>query len=594
MRFSKTLIPTLKENPVEAQIVSHRLMLRAGLIRQLSAGIYTWLPLGLRVLRKVEAIVRQEMDNAGAQEIFMPAVQPGELWQESGRWDQYGPELLRMKDRHERAFCFGPTHEEVISDLVRQNICSYKQLPANFYQIQTKFRDEIRPRFGIMRGREFLMKDAYSFDLDAASLDVSYQTMFETYQRIFQRCGLAFRAVEADTGTIGGASSHEFHVLAESGEDSIVSCTQCDYAANLEKAVAGSNEVDTSPSELADGASKKPAHVLTDTLKEMVHVATPGQKSIEDVAQFLKVPVEKVVKSLLVETEQGPFMLLLRGDHALNLVKAAAALNVLRVDMSDPEHVFQRTGVPAGSVGPIATPTTTQLPLLADREVQALHGFVCGANKDGWHLQNVHWARDLPIPAFADLRNVTAGEPCPRCTTGHLQQHRGIEVGHVFKLGDKYTRALGVRVLDSAGKEKTLVMGCYGIGVSRIVAATIEQHHDQNGILWPSALAPFQVELLLVNTKDAHTVQVGEDLYQNLRATGIDVLLDDRNERLGVKFKDADLLGCPLRVLVGGRSLKEGVVEIQFRKGDASATNQASERILLENAADRIQNILRI
>ena len=579
MRFSQTLVPTLKEDPVEAQVISHRLMLRAGLISQLSAGIYTWLPLGLRVLRKVEAIVRQEMDHAGAQEILMPAVQPGELWQESGRWDMYGKELLRFVDRHERQCCFGPTHEEVIVDLVRRNIRSYKQLPANFYQIQTKFRDEIRPRFGIMRGREFLMKDAYSFDLDASGLDVSYQTMFATYQRIFQRCGLEFRSVEADTGSIGGASSHEFHVLAESGEDTIISCTQCEYAANLEKAVAGTRPVVAG---IAQEMQK-----MQET-QEMQRVATPGQKSIEDVARFLKIPAHKVLKSLLVETERGSVLLLLRGDRALNLVKAAAALGVTQISIPDPEQVTALAGVPVGSIGPLAT----QLPLLADQEVQALHNFVCGANEEDWHLQNVNWQRDLPTPKFADLRNVTAGEPCPRCATGHLQQHQGIEVGHVFKLGDKYTSALGVRVLNSKGIEQTPVMGCYGIGVSRIVAAAIEQNHDQNGIIWPQNLAPFQVELLSVNAKDAQTTQVGETLYQKLTAAGIDVLLDDRDERLGVKFKDADLLGCPLRVLVGGRSLKEGLVEIQSRKSDGSATKQTNERIPWENAVDWLQNCL--
>ncbi|MBF0461605.1 MAG: proline--tRNA ligase [Magnetococcales bacterium] len=549
MRFSQTLIPTLREDPVDAQVVSHRLMLRAGLIRPLGAGIYTWLPLGLRVLRKVEAIVRQEMDNAGAQEVLMPAVQPGELWQESGRWEQYGKELLRFVDRHDRQFCFGPTHEEVISDLVRREIRSYRQLPANFYQIQTKFRDEIRPRFGIMRGREFLMKDAYSFDLDWAGLEVSYQTMFAAYQRIFQRCGLAFRAVEADTGSIGGASSHEFHVLADSGEDVIVSCDQCDYAANLEKAVSR-------PAEIADtGAVAVPA---------VERVATPGQKSIEAVGQFLRWPVERIVKSLLVEAAGEPVLLLLRGDRELNMVKAAAALGVPQVTIPEPERAAQWAGVAMGSLGPLGTP----LRVLADREVPALADFVCGANTEGWHWQHVQWERDVPLPALADLRNVVAGEPCPRCATGRLQRHQGIEVGHVFKLGDKYSQSLGVRVLDSQGLEQTLVMGCYGIGVSRIVAAAIEQHHDQNGICWPVALAPFQIALLLLNPREPGEVEAGEALYRDLLAAGVEVLLDDRDERAGVKFKDADLLGCPLRVVVGGRSFKEGMVEVQARTGE--------------------------
>ena len=568
MRFSTTFIPTLKEDPADAQVVSHRLMLRSGFIRSLSAGIYTWLPLGLRILRKVEAIVRQEMDRAGAQEILMPAVQPGELWQESGRWDHYGKELLRFVDRHDRECCFGPTHEEVITDLVRREIRSYKQLPANFYQIQTKFRDEIRPRFGIMRGREFLMKDAYSFDLDEAGLDVTYKTMFATYQRIFQRCGLKFRAVEADTGSIGGASSHEFHVLADSGEDVIVSCDQCDYAANLEKAVAGPS--DHSPA-LGENVQEK-----------MERFATPDQKTIEEVAQLLNISVQGLVKSLLVETEQGPRLLLLRGDHTLNLVKAAKALGVLTVVIPEPHRVEQLVGVSVGSIGPVETP----LSVLADAEIRTLDNFVCGANAVGWHLKNVNWGRDLPLPVFADIRNVSVGEPCPRCDDGRLLQHQGIEVGHVFKLGDKYSRALGVRVLDNKGKEQIPLMGCYGIGVSRIVAAAIEQNYDQKGICWPLALAPFSVELLLVNGKAATEIQIGMELYQKLLAVDIDTLLDDRDERLGVKFKDADLLGCPIRVLVGGRSLKEGMVEIQWRQ------NEKGERVPLEQAVEKIQTLL--
>lgn len=581
MRFSQTLIPTLKEDPVEAQIISHRLMLRAGLIRQLGSGIYTWLPVGLRVLRKVESIVRQEMDMAGAQEVLMPAVQPGELWQESGRWQQYGAELLRFVDRHERQFCFGPTHEEVISDLVRRTCRSYKQLPANFYQIQTKFRDEIRPRFGIMRGREFLMKDAYSYDMDEAGLEVSYRSMFAAYQRIFTRCGLQFRAVEADTGAIGGSSSHEFHVLAQSGEDTIISCTHCDYAANLEKATARAVLTESSTVVVADVPADVPANS-----QMMERVATPGKKSIEEVTQFLQIPAEKLVKSLMVETERGPFLLLLRGDRELNLIKAALVLGVTQLTIAEPEQVAQLMGVSVGYLGP----KTTKVPLLADHEVQRLQGFVCGANENGWHLRHVQWQRDIPLPEFADLRNVTPGEGCPRCENGILQQHQGIEVGHVFKLGDKYTRALGVRVLNNRGSEQFPLMGCYGIGVSRIMAATIEQNHDQNGIVWPFALAPFQVELLLVNHKDAHGKEVSEQLYHELRTLGVEVLLDDRSERLGVKFKDADLLGCPLRVLVGGRSLKEGVVEMQTRHGEIAETGQSSERVSLEQAVAWIQN----
>jgi prolyl-tRNA synthetase len=559
MRFHRTLIPTLKEDPVDAQVVSHRLMLRAGLIRPLGSGIYTWLPLGLRVLRKVEAIVRQEMDNAGAQEVLMPAVQPAELWQESGRWDFYGKELLRFLDRHERQCCFGPTHEEVISDLVRREIRSYRQLPANFYQIQTKFRDEIRPRFGIMRGREFIMKDAYSFDLDQAGLDASYQAMFAAYQRIFQRCGLAFRAVEADTGSIGGASSHEFHVLADSGEDVIISCDQCDYAANLEKAVAA----EALPQE-------------GDPAQAMEKVATPGQKSIEEVARFLNLPMQQLVKSLLVETPAGPVLLLLRGDRSLNMVKAANALNLPQVTIPDADRAAYWAGVGMGSLGPVGS----RLPVVADNELRQVRNFACGANEEGWHLLHVNWQRDLPVPSFADLRNVTAGEPCARCGTGRLQRHQGIEVGHVFKLGDKYSKAMGVKVLDSQGSEQTLVMGCYGIGVTRIVAAAIEQNHDANGIRWPRSLAPFPLQLILLNPRDSAEVAAAEALYHDLRAAGVEVLLDDRDERAGVKFKDADLLGCPLRVLVGGRSFKEGMVELQSRAGDLAQKLPVGDTLL--------------
>lgn len=574
MRFSKTLIPTLKEDPTEAQIVSHRLMLRAGMIRQLNAGIYTWLPLGLRVLRKVEAIVRQEMDAVDAQEVLMPAVQPEELWQESGRWERYGKELLRFVDRHDRQCCFGPTHEEVISDLVRKNIRSYKQLPANFYQIQTKFRDEIRPRFGIMRGREFLMKDAYSFDIDQEGLDASYQIMYDTYRRIFSRCGLDFRAVEADTGSIGGASSHEFHVLADSGEDVIASCTRCDYAANLEKAVSRSPE--TTHEEQA--------------LSPLKRVATPDQKTIHDVAHFLNISEENVVKSLLVESEKGPIILLLRGDHTLNLVKAAKALDVEQLSIPEPERVFQLTGVAAGFLGPVET----KLPVLADKELEKLHDFVCGANEIGWHLTQVNWLRDLPKPTFADIKNVTVGESCSRCLEGHLDLNQGIEVGHVFKLGDKYSQSMGVRVLNKTGREQLLLMGCYGIGVSRIVAAAIEQNHDQNGILWPIQVAPFQVELLLLNPKSADIAKAGGEIYQQLTQSGVEVLLDDRDERLGLKFKDADLMGIPLRVVIGGRSFKEGVVEIQSRKQGTSETVLLEEavKVLRSKVDDLLQGVM--
>jgi prolyl-tRNA synthetase len=570
MRYSTTLIPTLKEVPNEARTVSHRLMLRAGLIRPLTAGIYTWLPLGLRVLRHVEAIVREEMNRAGAQEVLMPAVQPAELWQESGRWDYYGKELLRMVDRHERDYCFGPTHEEVITDLVRREIRSYRQLPANFYQIQTKFRDEIRPRFGIMRGREFLMKDAYSFDLDEAGLDRCYQGMFEAYQRIFRRCGLRFRAVEADTGAIGGASSHEFHVLADSGEDGIASCTACAYAANLEKAQAGV------------GAAVDPQSAGVG-LVPMQEVATPGQKSIDEVCRHLSVASSSVLKSLVVATDGDWFLVLLRGDHELNEVKLRHHLGTT-ARLPDETEVRARTGLPVGSIGPCGT----SLRVLADMSTRFMVNMVCGANREGYHLTGVNWQRDVPIPDFADLRNVVVGDPCPRCATGTLALDRGIEVGHVFKLGLKYSRAMNVVILDEQAQERHPMMGCYGIGVSRIVAAAIEQNHDDNGICWPLALAPFQVEIILMNPKEQDAAELSASLYAALGQQGIDVLWDDRDERPGVKFKDADLLGIPIRLLVGGRSLKEGFVEVQFR-----STGHEPLRVAPGECVERVREVLR-
>ncbi|MBF0379438.1 MAG: proline--tRNA ligase [Magnetococcales bacterium] len=562
MRLSKTLLPTLKEDPVEAQIVSHKLMLRSGMIRQLGAGIYNWLPLGLRVLRKVENIVRQQMDKAGAQEVFMPAVQPAELWQETGRWDQYGVELLRFQDRGGRDFCFGPTHEEVVTDLVRNELRSYKQLPANFYQIQTKFRDEVRPRFGIMRGREFLMKDAYSFDLDQQSLDNSYEVMFQAYKEIFKSCGLSFRAVEADSGAIGGSASHEFHVLAESGEDAIASCDSCDYAANLEKAVAG----------LQDGTDTPPT-------AEMQKVATPEAKTIDEVSEFFAVTPDKTCKSLLVESDEGPCMLLLRGDHELNEIKAGNLLAGNNFRLLEPHEVKKLTGVGVGSLGPVAS----KLKIIADNSLANMSDFICGANEDGYHLTGVNWERDLPSPQFADLRNVQEGDSCSRCDAGSLRLDRGIEVGHVFKLGDKYTKSMNMTVLNQDGREQTPLMGCYGIGVSRIVAAAIEQNHDDNGIVWPIFLAPFHVEILLINPKEAPAAEFAEKLYQQLLDSGLEVLLDDRHERLGVKFKDADLIGAPIRVVIGGRGIKEGAVEVQSRKGGSSqkvALNEVGETLI--------------
>ncbi|MBF0284731.1 MAG: proline--tRNA ligase [Magnetococcales bacterium] len=570
MRYSRSLIPTLKEDPGEAQVVSHRFMLRSGMIRQLASGVYTWLPIGLRVLRKVENVVRREMNAAGAQEVLMPAVQPAELWQESGRWAKYGPELLRLKDRNDRAFCFGPTHEEVITDLARRELRSYRQLPANFYQIQTKFRDEIRPRFGVMRGREFLMKDAYSFDLDEAGLEQTYQAMFAAYRQIFLNCGLKFRAVEADTGAIGGAYSHEFHVLAESGEDVIAFCDHCQYAANLEKATSG------------------PLPPLAEVpVDPMAKVSTPGRKSIAEVSEFLGVDPRRTVKAMVVESDLGAFLLLLRGDHEFNEIKSRNALGAQWLKLAEPPRAAELAGTSTGYLGPVGA----TLPMVADLALEGLDGFVCGANEVDFHRTGVRWERDLPRPRFADLRAVAVGDPCPRCAEGRLEQARGIEVGHVFKLGYKYSQSMGVAVQGPEGGEVTPIMGCYGIGVSRIVAAAIEQNHDANGIVWPMALAPFQVQILLMNPTDAPSAAAAETLYAELLEAGVEVLLDDRDERPGVKFKDADLLGIPLRVLVGGRSFKEGMLEVQDRRGGAAErmTPQEAAQGLMNKVRDRLR-----
>lgn len=566
MRVSQFLLSTLKETPADAEIVSHRLMLRAGMIRKLAAGLYTWLPLGLRVLRKVEAIVREEMNAAGAQEVLMPAVQPAELWRESSRWDQYGPELLRLKDRHERDFCFGPTHEEVITDLIRREIKSYRQLPANFYQIQTKFRDEIRPRFGVMRAREFLMKDAYSFHLDQDSLQETYDLMLKTYARIFTRLGLDFRAVEADVGSIGGNTSHEFHVLAQSGEDAIAFCERGDYAANVELATPRAS------------ASERAAARETRT-----KVATPGQHTIEEVAAFLAVEPSRLLKTLVVIGAEGPVALLLRGDHELNLVKAAKlpALNGFR--FANDAEVRAATGACAGSVGPLGL----SIPLIADRDAAALTDFVCGANEDGFHWRGANWGRDLPVPEVADLRNVVGGDACPRCG-GRLQIRRGIEVGHVFQLGRKYSAALNATCLDEAGKAVVMTMGCYGIGVSRVVAAAIEQNHDDRGIIWPAPIAPFDVALVPVGLhKSARVAQATETLYKELQGAGLTVLFDDRNERPGVMFSDMDLIGIPHRIVIGDRGLDQGTVEYKARR------DSAPRELPLARAAAELQALTR-
>jgi prolyl-tRNA synthetase len=552
MRTSRFPLQTVKETPADAEIASHRLMLRAGMIRKLAAGLYTWLPLGLKVLRKVERIVREEMDRAGALEVSMPAVQPAELWQESGRWEQYGPELLRFKDRHAREFCFGPTHEEIITELARGEIRSYKQLPVNFYQIQTKFRDEVRPRFGVMRAREFLMKDAYSFHLDHASLEDTYQVMYETYSRIFRRCGLDFRAVQADTGSIGGNASHEFHVLAASGEDAIAFATDSDYAANVELAEA------VAPAD-APATASEDARI----------VDTPKARTIADLVEQFDQPIERTVKTLVVaaadpETgdEQGLIALLVRGDHELNAVKAEKLARVARpLRMATEEEIRAAVGAGPGSLGPKDLP----IPCIADRAAAVAADFSAGANTDGKHWFGLNWGRDLPLPETADLRNVVEGDPSPD-GHGRITIARGIEVGHIFQLGTKYSQAMKATVLDEAGKAATMTMGCYGIGVSRVVAAAIEQHHDERGIIWPAAIAPFEVALLPMKYDKSFRVREAvEDLYQRLTAVGIEVLLDDRDVRPGFMFADMELIGIPHRVVVGDKHLDAGNVEYKGR-----------------------------
>ncbi len=560
MRASQFLIATLKEDPTEAEVVSHRLMLRAGLVRQLARGIYTWMPLGLRVLRKIEAIVREEMNASGAIEVLMPAVQPAELWQESGRWEQYGPELLRIKDRHQRDFCFGPTHEEVVSDLVRREIKSYRQLPLNLYQIQTKFRDEIRPRFGVMRAREFMMKDAYSFHTDEASLQETYREMHACYTRIFNRLGLRFRAVAADTGAIGGTGSHEFHVLADSGEDAIAFCPESDYAANVELAEA-----------MAPGTTRPSPD------QELQRVHTPGVKTIADLCGFLKVPAEKTVKAVCVDGADGqPVLMMVRGDHQLNLVKAGKLTQLKTpVAFATPEAIRKAFGADPGSLGPVGFRGT----VIADRTVATMGNFVVGANIDDHHYTGANIGRDFPEPVVADIRDAVDGDASPD-GKGALEICRGIEVGHIFQLRTKYSSALNLTFLDEAGKSQIMEMGCYGIGVSRIAAAAIEQNHDARGIIFPRAIAPFELALAPIGLgKSAQVRETAERLYRELQQAGLDVLLDDRDERPGVMFADLELMGIPHRLVVGERGLKTGQLEYQGRR-DAKATTIALQDIV--------------
>ncbi len=547
MLYSRYFIPTIKETPSDAEVVSHQLMLRAGMIRKLASGIYNYLPLGLRSIRKFENIVREEMNRANAIEMLMPSVQPAELWEESGRWAFYGKELLRFKDRKEAEFCMGPTHEEVITDMVRREIKSYRQMPVNFYQIQTKFRDEIRPRFGLMRGREFIMKDAYSFDVDSFAADLSYEKMFNAYMRIFERCGLNFRAVEADTGSIGGSSSHEFMVLADSGEDAIVSCGACRYAANIEKA-------ESPLFTAACDANSEP----------LQKVPTPEMKTIAEVAAFLNVPADQTVKSLVYASDSGELvMALLRGDHELNELKLKNHLGWDEILMATEEQIMACTGSPVGFIGPVGL--IQNIPVIADRVVQGMTNFVTGANDKDMHYINANLGRDFEATRFVDIRTVEAGDACPRCESGKLEMWRGIEVGHVFKLGTKYSKALNATYLDASGKEQIIFMGCYGIGIGRTVAAAIEQNHDENGIIFPIPIAPFHCSVVAVNTKDAGVMAAAGEIYSRLEKLGIEVLFDDRDERPGVKFKDNDLIGIPLRIVVGSKGLAEGKVELKIR-----------------------------
>lgn len=544
MKTSQLLIPTLREDPGEAETVSHRLMLRAGLIRKTAAGIYTYLPLGLRVIRKIEQIIREEMNRAGAQELLMPIASPAELWKETGRWDYYGKELLRFKDRHERDFCLGPTHEEVITDLFRREVRSYRQLPLNFYQIQTKFRDEIRPRFGLMRGREFIMKDAYSFDSDEAGARVSYRKMYDAYTRIFTRCGLTFRAVEADTGLIGGDVSHEFMVLADTGEATVVYSDQSSYAANIERA-------EVLPPSDVDGAPLRP----------LTPVTTPQCRTVEEVTAFLKIPSRQLVKTLIYNADNDTVAVLIRGDHELNEVKLARLLHTTEVRLAEPEAVKSLTGAPVGFAGPVGLPAVR---VVADHAVKGMRNVVVGANRTDTHYVDANQDRDFKIDQFADLRNAQAGDPSPR-GTGFLTLAKGIEVGQVFLLGTKYSKSMNATILDDQGQERLAVMGCYGIGVGRTAAAAIEQNHDDKGIIWPFPIAPFHVHLLPVSRSDK-TTAAATRIYADLLASNFEVLWDDRDDRAGVKFNDADLLGAPFQIVVGDKGLADNVVEVKVRR----------------------------
>lgn len=557
MRYSQTLIPTLKEVPAEAEVVSHKLLLRAGFIRKLTSGVYTYLPLGLAVIRRIEQIIREEMKKAGAQEVLMPMVQPADLWQETGRYEKYGRELLRFTDRHDRESCLGPTHEEVITDLVRRELHSYRDLPVNLYQIQTKFRDEIRPRFGLMRGREFIMKDGYSFDRDNQGAEETYKKMYDCYQNIFKRCGLEFRAVEADSGTIGGSFSHEFMVLAETGEDTIVVCNECEYAANMEKAAVCLSDV--------EGQFK---------MADIEKVETPGKRKVKVVCEFLSIDPSNLVKTLVYLADGEPVAVLLRGDREVEEVKLKNLLGAAEIELADDKQLYDATGVPSGYLGPVGIRIKT----VADQEVQNMRNFVAGANEKNFHLRNVNFGRDFEVAAVGDIRQITKDDSCPVCN-GDISLTEGIEVGHIFKLGTSYSESMQALFQDNDSQEKPFVMGCYGIGVSRIVAAAIEQNHDKDGIIFPVPLAPFQVIVLNLGPDDEEITGCAESIYQEFCDQGIDVLLDDRDARPGFKFKDADLLGIPFRVTVGKRFLKDGVVEL-CRRRDGHTEDVEPERLV--------------
>ena len=571
MRFSQFYLPTLREDPAEAEIVSHKMMVRTGMIRKVSSGIYAFLPLGWRVYRKVEEIIREEMNRAGAQEVFLPAIHPAELWQETGRWYEYGKELLRMTDRHDRQHCFGPTHEEVITDLARKEIRSYRQMPINLYQIQVKFRDEIRPRFGVMRAREFVMKDAYSFDVDEKGLDVSYWKMYEAYQRIFTRCGLTFRPVEAESGLIGGSFSHEFMALASTGEETIASCTSCEYAANVKKA-----EVFVSK-DIPKGRTKN---------KKMEKVSTPDIKTIDALADFLNTPPENLVKTLIFESDKGVVAALVRGDHDVNEIKLMTVLDASRTELASDEVVEKITHSPKGFAGPVGL----EVPMIADHALRTMVNFVTGANAQDAHLVNVNLNRDFHVDQFADIRMAVEGDRCPRCSQP-LRFDRGIEVGQVFKLGTKYSEAMKATYLDDKGNEKPIVMGCYGIGLARTIAAIIEQHHDDDGTIFPMSVAPFHVSIVPVNDQNRRLMDTAERITDDLEQKGIEVLYDDRAERPGVKFKDADLVGIPLRVTLGEKNFRKSLLEIRNRgTGETTLVKIAGA---VDTLADRVNEALK-